>query len=153
MGYLLWEPKQSITNPNCTKATTPGQAPDTAMKTGTGEAILGLSHISTDITAQVGIIHIEAIPDHDIGIITTIPEVDHGVQALHTGVIAINPAVTHHNDHTADCQHTEAHHTTPKIKVTCIHAHPTHPQDGIHIGHTCTPVDHKANHIIRRLLD
>ena len=105
------------------------------MKTGTGEAALDLSHISTDIAAQVSITHIEAIPNHDIGIITTITEVAHDTKALHTGVTSINPAVTHHLDHTRDHQHTEAHHTTQEIKVTCIHVHPTNPQDEIHIGH------------------
>ena len=66
-----------------------GQAPDTTTKTGTEQAIPDLSHISTDITAQVNITHIEAIPDHDTGIITTITEVAHNAQALHTGVTAI----------------------------------------------------------------
>ena len=61
--------------------TTPGQAPDTTAKAGTGEAVPDLSHISTDITAQVSMIHIEAIPDHDIGIITTITEVAHNVSS------------------------------------------------------------------------
>ena len=31
--------RQSITNPNCTKATPPGQAPDTTIRTATGELI------------------------------------------------------------------------------------------------------------------
>ena len=45
------------------------------MKTGTGEAVQGLSHIFTDTAAQVIRIPIEAILDHDIGILTIITEV------------------------------------------------------------------------------
>ena len=52
----------------------PGQAQDTAMRKRTGKVIPGHSHISTETTAQVNIIHIEAIPDHDIEIIATTPE-------------------------------------------------------------------------------
>ena len=104
----------------------PGQAPDTAVRTWTGEVIPGHSHISTDTMAQVIIIHIEDIPDHNIGIVTTTPEVAHDTQVPHTGVIAINPAVTCHIDHTTDHLCTEAqHHTTPEIEVTHIHIHPT----------------------------
>ena len=72
-GYLLWEPQQSTTNPDHTKATTPGQVPDTTMKTGTGEVIAGHSHIFTDIAAQVIMTHIEAAAGHDTGIIATTP--------------------------------------------------------------------------------
>ena len=55
--------------------------------------------------------------------------------------------MTHHIDHTTDHPYTEAHpHTTPEIEVTHIHVHPTNHQDKIHIGHTCTPVDHEENH-------
>ena len=94
-------------------------------------------------------IHIEAIADHDIGIITT-TGVAHDAQIPHTGVVVIGPAMTHHIDHTADHPHTEAHHTTPEVEAFHIHAHPTNPHDGIHIGHTHTPADHEANHITRR---
>ena len=149
--YLLWEPQQSITNPNYTKATMPVQTPDTTMRTGTGKVIPCHSHISTETTAQVVIIHIEAIPDHNIGIIATTTGVAHDVQIPHTEVIAINPALTHQIDHTADHLCTEAHHATPEIEATHVHVHPTNPYNRIHIGHTCTPVDHKANHITRRM--
>ena len=47
----------------------PNQVPDTAMRTGTGEAIQGLSHDFTDTAAPVVMTPIEAILDHDIGII------------------------------------------------------------------------------------
>ena len=94
------------------------------MKTGT-EVFPDLSHISTDIAVQVSITHIEAVPDHDIGIITTITEVAHDVQAPHTRVTPIASAVTHPIDHTTDLQCTEVHHTTQEIRVTCIHAHHT----------------------------
>ena len=53
------------------------QVPDTAMKTGTGEAIQGLSHTFTDTAAQVIRIPIEAILDHNIGILTIITGVAH----------------------------------------------------------------------------
>ena len=138
-------------HPNHTKATMPDQAPDTAMKTGTGEVIPGHNHSFTDTTAQVAMIHIETIQGHDIGIITTTPGVAHDTQVPHTGVIAIDPTITHHIDPTTDYPCTEAHHhTTPETKVAHIYIHPTNPQDKIHIGHTHTPVDHKANHITRR---
>ena len=121
------------------------------MRTGTGEAIPGHNHVSTDTTAQVIIIHIEATSDNNIGIITTTTGVAHDAQIPHTGVIAINPTMTHHLDHTADHPCTEAYHTTPEIGATHVHIHPTNPHDMIHIGHTHTPVDHKANHITRRM--
>ena len=123
------------------------------MMTGTGEVIPGHSHVSTDTAAQVNMIHIEAIPDHDIGIIATNPEVAHDAPVPHTGVIAIDPTMTHHIDHTTDHLYTEAHHTTPEIKGPHIHAHPTNPHDVIHKGHTHSPVDHEANHITRRTLE
>ena len=104
----------------------PGQTPDAAMRTGRDKVIPGHSHISTDTAAQVIMIHIEAIPDHDIGIIATTPEVAHNVQIPHTGVIAINPAVTHYADHTAGHPCTGAHHhTTPETEAAHVHVHPT----------------------------
>ena len=129
----------------------PHQAPDTTMRTETGEVVPGHSHISTDTTAQVVMIHIEATPDHNIGIIATTAGVAHNTQIPHTGVKVIDSTVTHHTDHTADHQHTEAHHTTPETEVTHIHTHPTNPWDEFHIGYTHTPEDHKANHITRRM--
>ena len=62
----------------------PGQDPDTAMRTETGEVVLGHSHISTDTAAEVIMIHIEAIPDHNIGIIATTTGVAHDTQIPHT---------------------------------------------------------------------
>ena len=95
-------------------------------------------------------IHIEAISGHGIGIIVTTLGVAHGIQIPHIGVIAINPTMTHHINPTTDHPHTEApHHTTPETEVAHIHILPTNPQDETHIGHTCTPVDYKANHITR----
>ena len=95
------------------------------MQKGTGKVIPGHSHVSTDTTAQVNMIPIEAIPDHDIGIITATTEVAHDAPVPHTGVIAIDSTMTHHIDHTADHPCTEAHHTTPEIESTHIHIHPT----------------------------
>ena len=139
-----------MTNPSCTKATMPDQAPDITMGTGMGKVIPGHSHNSTDTAAQVFKIHIEAIPDHNIGIITTPTGVAHKAQIPHTGIITIDPTMTHHIDHTTEHLHIEAHHTTPEIEATHIHVHPTNPHDKIHIGHTHTPVDHKVNHITGR---
>ena len=48
------------------------------------QIIPGHSHISTDTTAQVIMIHIEAIPDHVIWIITTTTGVNHDAQTPHT---------------------------------------------------------------------
>ena len=129
------------------------QVPDTAMRSGTGEAFQGLSHIFTDTAAQVFMIPMEIILDHDIGIIAIITGVDHNTAIQNTGVIAINLTVTLHIDHTTDHPHTEAHHTTQEIEACCIHIHPTNPHNEIHIGHTHTPVDHKTNHITRRAPD
>ena len=47
------------------------------MKTGTGKAIQGLSHIFTDSAAQVIRIPIEAILDNNKGILTIIKGVAH----------------------------------------------------------------------------
>ena len=121
------------------------------MRRGIGEAVPGHSHISTATTAQVVMIHIEAIPDHDIGITTTTPETVQYAPVPHTGTTAINPTTTHHINHTIGHPHTEAHpHTTPEIEVTHAGIYPTGCQDDIHVGHTHTPVDHKANHTTRR---
>ena len=149
-AYLLQEPQQCTAKPNCTKVTTPGQAPDTTMKTGTEEVIPHQNHIFPDTTAQVVMTHIEAIQGHNIEIIATTPGVAHDAQVPHTWVIAINPATTHHINPTTDHPCTKVpHHTTPEFKVNHIHIHPTKPQDKICIGHTCTPADHEANHITR----
>ena len=58
--------------------------------------------------------------------------------------------MTFHIDHTADHQHTEPHHTTPEIGACHTHVHHTNHHDKIYKDHTCTPVDHRANHITRR---
>ena len=119
------------------------------MRTRTGKVIPGHSHVSTDTEAQVNMIHIEAVPDHDIRIIATTTGVAHDAQVPHTGVIAINSTMTHHIDHTMDHPHTEPH-TTPEIEAAHIRIHPKNPDDKIYICHTRTPVDHEANHITRR---
>ena len=120
----------------------PGQAPGTAMRTGTGKVVQGLRHAFTDTTVQVIMTHIEAILDHNMGIITTITGVAHDAQIPHTGVIATDPNMTHHIDHIIDHPHTEA---------TDIDIHPTNHQDEIYIGCTHFPVDHKAKHSTGRM--
>ena len=114
------------------------------------QAIPVLSHAFTDTAAQVIMTHIEAVLGHGIEIISTIRGVVHGTQILHTGAIAIDPAVTHHINHTTDHPHKVAHHSTPEIEATHIHAHPINHQNEIHISHPHTPVDHKTSHITRR---
>ena len=105
----------------------PGQVQGITMRIGTGEAVQGLSHVFTDTAAQIAWIPIEAIPDHDIGIIAIITGVAHSTQIPHTGVLAIDIVMTLHIDHTADHMHTEAHHTTPEIEACHIHIHHTNP--------------------------
>ena len=55
-----------------------------------------------------------------------------------------------HIDHITDHLHTGIHHTTPEIEACHVQIHPSNPHDEPHIGHTHTPVDHKANLITRR---
>ena len=128
----------------------PDHVPDSAMRTGIDKAIQGLRYNFTDTTAQVIIIPIETVLDHDIGIITTITGVTHNAPIPHIGVLAIDLAMTLHIDHTTDHPCTGTHHTTAEIEACHIHAHPTNPHDVLHIGLTCTPVDHEVNHITRR---
>ena len=94
-------------------------------------------------------IPIEAILDHNIGIIAIIIGVGHDTPIPHTGVIAIDLTVTPNIEYTADHPHTEAHHTTPEIEACCVHVHPTNPHDKIHIGHTHPSVGHEVNLITR----
>ena len=84
IGFFLQEPQQSVTNQSSTKVTTPDQVPDITMRTGTGKAIQGLSHNFTDIIAQVIMIPIEAVLDHNIGIISIITGVAHDAPIPHT---------------------------------------------------------------------
>ena len=72
MRFPLWEPQQSISSQDHTQVTMPDQVPDSAMRTETGKAIHSHRHDFTDIAAQVIMIPIEALLDHDIGIIATI---------------------------------------------------------------------------------
>ena len=80
----------------------PGQAPNITVKTGRGKDGPSHNHIFTDTAVQVFMIHIEAVPDHNIGIIFTTPGVAHDAQVPHTGVIAITLTMTHHIDPTTD---------------------------------------------------
>ena len=89
------EPQQSITSPDCIEVSMPDQVPDTTMRTGTGKAIQDLSHIITDIIAEATVTPIEVILHHDIWIITIITGVVHDAPIPHTGVMAINLAMTH----------------------------------------------------------
>ena len=74
------------------------------------------SGIQHSTTALVNMIHTEAIPGHNTGIIATTPEAAHNAQAPHTGFIVIDPTMIHHIHQTKDHQHIEAHHTTPSVK-------------------------------------
>ena len=53
------------------------------MKTGTGIVIPDNNLIFIDIAAQVIMIHTEAAPGHDIGIIVAIPGVAHDAHTPH----------------------------------------------------------------------
>ena len=150
-GYLLWEPQQNTTNLDHTETTLPGQGQDTTIKTGTGKVIPGHNHIFTDITVHIIMIHIEAAPGHNTGIIATNQEVADDAHAPHTEITAIGPAVTHHTNSTTDHPHTEVPQpTTPEIKVDPLHVHPTNPPGEICTGHIHIPADYKANHTTRR---
>ena len=150
-GYLLWEPKQNITNLDLTEASPPDQVQDTTVKTGTDKMIPGDNLIFTDIAAQVIMTHTEATPGHDIGIIAATPGVAHNAQAPHTEITAINPATTHHTDPITHHPHIEVLQlTTPEIVVDHIHVHPTNPQGEICTGHIHIPADHEATHTSRR---
>ena len=129
----------------------PGQVQDTAMRTGTSEAVQGCSHIFADTAAQVIRIPIEDILDHDIGIVAIITGVAHNTQILYTEVTAINLTVTLHIGCIADHLHTETHHTTPEIEACGMHVHHKNLHDNTHIGHSHTPADHETNHITRKI--
>ena len=96
-------------------------------------------------------IHTEATPGQDIGIITATPGVAHDAHAPHTEITAINPAMTHHTDLITDHPHTEVLQlTTPEIRVDHIHIHPTNIQGKICTGPIHISVIHKVNHTSRR---
>ena len=155
-GYLLWEPQQNTTNaghhrslPCQVKFKTPpwrqGQAEGHSRSQ---------SSYFTDITAQVIMTHTEATSGHDIGIIATTLEVAHNAYAPHTEITAINHAMTHHTNPTADHPYIEIPQpTTPEIEVDSIHVHPTNHPGEICTGHIHIPADHKANHTSRRTLE
>ena len=50
-GYILWEPKQNVTNPDLTEATMPDQVQGTSKKTGIGKVNPDHNLIFTDIAA------------------------------------------------------------------------------------------------------
>ena len=147
MPYLLQEPQQNITNPDLTEATPLDQAQDTTMKTGTGEVVPDHNLIFTDITAQVIMVHAEAAPGHNIGIITATPGVVHDANIPCIEITVINPAMVHHTGLITDCACIEVPQlTTLEIIVDHVHIHPTNPQGEICICHIHTPADHKAKH-------
>ena len=131
----------------------PDQGQGTTMKRGTDEVIPDHNLIFTDIAAQVIMIHTEAAPGHDIGIIAATPGVGHYAHTPHIEITAINPAVTHPIDLIADHPHiTVLQLTNPEIIVDHIHVHPTNLQGVICTGHIHIPADHEANHTSRRTL-
>ena len=129
------------------------------MRTGTGEAIQDLSHVFTDTAAQVTRIPIEAVPDHNIGIITIITGVAHQIPLKSPGIphnrsyghqpchdLTVN---TPHRPHCRSSAHRSSSYHSRDRSLSC-QVHHTNPHDETHIGHTHTPVDHEANHITRR---
>ena len=96
-------------------------------------------------------IHTEATPDHDIGIIAATPGVAYNAHAPHTEIIAINPTGTHHTNLIADHPHIDVLQlTAPENVVDHIHINPTNLQGKIHTSYIHIPADHEANHISRR---
>ena len=96
-------------------------------------------------------IHTEAAPGHDIGIIAATQGVAHDTHAPHIGLTAIDPTVTHHTNLTTDHPHTEVLQlTTPETVVDHIHNHPTNLQGEICTGHNHIPADQEANQTSRR---
>ena len=150
-GYLLQEPQQNITNPDCTEATLLDQVQDTTVKTGIGEVIPSHNLIFTDIAAQVGMTHTEAAPGHDIGIIAAIPAVTHDAHAPHTEITDIDPTATHHTDLTADHPHIEVPQlTTPEIGVdSCSHPSYKSSWRDLHRSHSHSSRSW-GNHTLRR---
>ena len=125
-GYLPWKPQHNTTNPDLMEATMPDQVQGTIVKTGTGKVIPDDNLIFADITAQTIMIHIEATPGHDIGIIIATPGVAYDAHSPHIEITVINPAVTHHTDLITDHPHIEVLQlTTPEIKADNDHVHPT----------------------------
>ena len=87
--------------------------------------ISGHSHASTDTAAQVIMIHIEAVPDHNIGIIATTTGVAHNAQIPHTGAIAIDPTVTypHRPYHRSSTHRSSSYHSRDR---SCSHSCPSY---------------------------
>ena len=151
-GYLLQEPQQIITNTNLTDAAMPDQVQGTIMKTGTGKVIPDHNLIFTDIAAWVVMILTEATPGPNLGIISATPGVAHNAQAPHIEITAIDPAIMHHINHTADHPCIEVLQlTTPEIVVDHAHDHPTNLQGKTCTGHIHIPPDHEANCTSRRM--
>ena len=98
----------------------PDQVQGNTIKTRTGEVIPDHNLIFTDITAQVIMIHAEAAPGHDIGIITSIPGITHDAHTPHIEITAIDPAETHHSrDHSRS-------HSCPTYKSSRQDLHRSH---------------------------
>ena len=121
------------------------------IKTGTGKVDPDNNLIFTDTAAQVIMIHTEATPGHNIGIIIATTGAAHNTHAPPIGVTALDPVTKHHVDHITDHPHIEVLWlTTPEVTVDHAHDQPTNLQvetctDQIHI-----PADHEANHTSRR---
>ena len=107
--------------------------------------------IFTDITAQVVMIHKEATPGHDMGIIAATQGLAHNAHTLNIEITAIDPTTTHPTELITDHPHIEVLQlTTAEIEVDHPHIHPKNLQGEIHTGHIHIPADHKANHTSRR---
>ena len=96
-------------------------------------------------------IHMEATPGHDIGIISATPGVAHDTHTPHIEITAIDPTKTHHTDLITDHPHTEVLQlTTLEVIVDYIYVQPTNPQGKICTGHIHIPANHETNHTLRR---
>ena len=135
-GYLLQEPQQIITNLNLTEATMPDQVQGTTVKTGTGKVNPDHNLIFADIAALVVMVNTKTAQGHNIGIIRATTGAAYNAHAPPIQITAINPIMSHHNDHITDHPHIEVIQlTTPEIIVDHAHDHPTNLQDETCTGH------------------
>ena len=142
--------QQIITNPNLTADTMQDQIHNITVKTGRSKVEPDHIFISTDITAQIFMIHTEAVQGHNIKIITDTTGVAHNIHTPPIEVTAINLTVTHHIDLITDHPHIEAILlTTPEITVDHTPSLPTNPPGDIHNDQLHIPGDHEVKKVFQ----
>ena len=122
------------------------QVQDPTMKRGTGKVDPDHNLSFADITAQVIMIHTEAIQGHNSGINTATTVAAHDTHTPPTEVTAINLAMTYHINHITDHPHKEVPQlTTPEITVDHAHNHPTTLQGRTHTDQVPISADHEKD--------